>query len=62
MSHEHYHIRWSDSSGSNLDWEAFSNRVDAEGRAKELVRPDESYTIERFDANCPRCTGAAGNT
>ena len=55
MSHDHFHIRWSNPSGSNLDWEDFANREDAEGRAKELVRPDESYTIEQFDGNCPRC-------
>ena len=59
VNHEHYHIRWSHFSGSNLDWEAFPNRDDAEGRAQELVRPGESYTIEQFNGDCPRCAVAA---
>jgi hypothetical protein len=62
VSHEHFHIRWSAPLGSKLDWEAFTNKDDAEGRAVELVRPDESYTIEQFDGNCPVCPGATGNT
>jgi len=48
----HYHIRWSD---SKLDWEAFSTQQEAETQAKQLVLPNEKYTIEQFDGNCPRC-------
>ena len=55
MNHEHYHIRWSHSSGSKLDWEAFPTRDDAERRAKELVRPGENFTIEHFDGGCAQC-------
>lgn len=48
----HYHIRWSE---SKLDWEAFGTREEAETAAKQLVRPNENYSIEQFDGHCPRC-------
>jgi len=49
----HYHIRWL--SNSALDWEPYLSETDAEDGAKRLVRWDETYTIERFNGNCPRC-------
>lgn len=49
----HYHIRWAD---LKLDWEAFRTESAAEEMAKEIVRPDETYTIEQFNGNCPRCS------
>jgi hypothetical protein len=52
----HYHIRWS--SKEALDWERFASRVEAEERAKELVRPGETYILEEHEYACPRC--AAG--
>ena len=48
----HYHIRWSD---LKLDWEAFSTRREAEASAMQLARASETYTIEEFDGDCPRC-------
>jgi len=52
----HYHIRWSRVVA--LDWECFSTFDEAETRAKELVRRDETYTIEERDEACPRCQAA----
>jgi len=48
----HYHIRWS---ALKLDWEAFSTREEAETAAKQLMRPQENYSIEQFDGECPLC-------
>lgn len=48
----HYHIRWSD---RKLDWEAFSTPKEAEVSAMQLARQSETYTIEEFDGDCPRC-------
>jgi len=52
----HYHIRWS--TKEVLDWEAFESRADAEASAAQLVCPDETYTIEERDEDCPRCGNA----
>jgi hypothetical protein len=49
---QHFHIRWST---SKLDWEAFRTQEEAETSAKQLMRPHESYNIEQFDGDCPRC-------
>jgi hypothetical protein len=38
-----------------LDWEAFRTQEEAETSAKQLMRPHESYNIEQFDGDCPRC-------
>jgi hypothetical protein len=51
----HYHIRWSSNSNSALDWAPYLSEADADDEAKRLVRWDETYTIERFNGNCPRC-------
>lgn len=48
----HYHIRWSN---TKLDWEPFKTEAEAQIRAKELVRPGETYTIEQLDGDCPQC-------
>jgi hypothetical protein len=48
----HYHIRWSE---SKLDWDIFDTPEEAEAAAKQLVLPNETYTIEQFDGDCPRC-------
>ena len=48
----HYHIRWTN---SELDWEAFPTRDEAETEAERLKRLDESYTIEELDGDCQRC-------
>lgn len=48
----HFHIRWD---SGRLDWEPFNSGDEAERRAKELVRPTESYRIERFDNTCQFC-------
>ena len=52
----HYHIRWSRVRA--LDWECFSSFPEAEARAKELVRRDETYVIEERGQDCPRCAVA----
>lgn len=49
----HYHIRWSRVVA--LDWECFSTFEEAEARAKEFARRDETYVIEERDETCPRC-------
>ena len=48
----HFHICWSE---SKLDWEAFETREDALTQAQELVRPGETYVVQQFDGDCPRC-------
>lgn len=52
----HYHIRWSDR--TTLDWECFSTSAAAEKRAKDLVRPDQTYTVEEHSRSCHRCRDA----
>lgn len=52
----HYHIRWSRK--KELDWERFDTRLDAQISAAQLVRPDETYTIEEHDEGCARCVAA----
>jgi hypothetical protein len=49
---QHFHIRWS---GEKLDWEAFNTQAEAERQAKELMLPGESFAVEQFDGDCPRC-------
>jgi hypothetical protein len=41
-----------------LDWECFKTFPEAEARAKELVRRDETYIIEERGQDCPRCAVA----
>jgi len=50
----HFHIRW----GRNpqVDWESFLTHEEADARARELMRPGETYTIEEFDHACERCS------
>jgi hypothetical protein len=52
----HYHIRWSGK--ATLDWGCFSTRAQAEASAKQLVRQEETCTIEEHNGTCPRCQGA----
>lgn len=49
----HYHIRWS---SSKLDWQIFNTQEEAEAAAKELVLPNERYTIVQFDGDYPQCS------
>jgi hypothetical protein len=49
----HYHIRWSN---SELDWEPFCTREEAEVSALDLVLLDESYIIQEFDETCSECS------
>jgi hypothetical protein len=51
----HYHIHWLGGGNDKLDWEAFSTKREAEMAASQLVRPDERFTIDQFDGDCPRC-------
>jgi hypothetical protein len=53
ISTPHYHIRWSTKSA--LDWQRFRTRAEAEERADELVRENETYTIEEQSSDCPFC-------
>jgi hypothetical protein len=48
----HYHIRWSGK--PTLIWEDFSTRAEAEARAKQLARQDETFTIEEHNGTCLR--------
>lgn len=52
----HYHIRWSRVTA--LDWQCFSTRAEAETRAKQLVRQEETYAIEEHGEACRRCRDA----
>jgi hypothetical protein len=52
----HFHIRWS---SGKLDWQRFVTYSDAEATAKELVQPNETFTIEEFHRNCPQCRTSA---
>jgi len=52
----HYHIRWSGI--EELDYEAFRTQQEAEAVAEQLLRPNETYTIEKRDQSCPRCRAA----
>ncbi len=54
----HFHIRWKGSEA--MDWEPFETREEAEEKARQLMRPGESYTIEELGDGCTRCQ--AGNT
>lgn len=47
----HFHIRWPE----KLDWERFESEAEAAARAEEIVRPDETYSIEPFNGDCPAC-------
>jgi hypothetical protein len=38
-----------------LDWERFATRAEAEHAAMRLALPDEEYTIEEIDGDCPKC-------
>jgi hypothetical protein len=50
----HFHIKWIEL--SNVDWERFETELDATERAMELVKPDETFSIEPFENdNCPHC-------
>jgi hypothetical protein len=37
-------------------WEVFRTSEEAERQAKELKLPGETFTVEQFDGNCPRCS------
>lgn len=54
----HFHIHWS--SGA-LDWERFSTALEAEVSAQQLACDDETYTVEEYGEDCPRCIGLRGN-
>jgi hypothetical protein len=45
-----WHIRWY---GGKLDWECFGTREEAEASAKQLAKPNETYSIEECDGTCP---------
>jgi hypothetical protein len=49
--HTHFHIHWDEN--NNLDWECFETESEALGRAMELARPGEEFTIETVSADCP---------
>lgn len=49
----HFHIRWSGK--ATLDWGCFSTRAQAEASAKQLVRQEETFTIEEHNGTCLRC-------
>ena len=48
----HFHILWA---GGVLDWEPFDSHDGAEAAAKELARMNETYVIEKYGIDCPRC-------
>jgi hypothetical protein len=56
----HYHIRWTRLSESKLDWAVFNTPEEAEAAGKQLVAPEETYAIEQFDGDCPRCNDTRG--
>jgi len=41
-----------------LDYETFRTQEEAEASAEQLLRPNETYTIEERDGSCPRCRAA----
>ena len=49
----HFHIRWS--STSELDYDCFASREEAGRSAEQLVRPNETYSVEEFDDSCEKC-------
>jgi hypothetical protein len=51
----HFHIRWSN---GKLDWQRFETQVEAESSANDLVLPEESFTLEQFDSECPVASSA----
>lgn len=54
ISAPHFHIHWSTS--NTLDWQRFATRQEAQGRAEDLVRPHETFSIEEQSSDCPFCT------
>jgi hypothetical protein len=55
----HYHIRWT---GKPLDWEPFATEQAATAAASQLVRRNETYSIEKFDSSCIRCKRPSENS
>jgi hypothetical protein len=56
----HFHIRWS--GASEIDYDAFDSADKAELAAKELVRHNETYSIEEYDDSCKRCAALLAKT
>lgn len=54
----HFHIRWSGTAG--LDFSPFDSHAEAEEAAKQLVRHNETYSIEPFDGSCEKCADTIG--
>jgi hypothetical protein len=54
----HFHIQWSQD--EQLDWASFPTRELAEVRARELVQPNETYTIVGRGELCERCGTKSG--
>jgi hypothetical protein len=50
----HFHIHWSGK--TTLDCESFTTWALADERAKELVAPNERYSIEELGKQCPICS------
>jgi hypothetical protein len=48
----HYHINWST---AGYDWERFDSCEEATKAASILVKPEERFTVERFDHKCVVC-------
>ena len=53
----HYHIHWSD---TTTDWRVYSSPGEAAAAAQILVRPGETFTVQKYDSNCLRCAYLAG--
>ena len=58
-----FHIRWSN---SQLDWECHTTHTEAELRARELAKPSETFSIERFQngrgTRCPVAESLPGKS
>jgi hypothetical protein len=50
----HYHVRLQ-GGGGTLDWEMLSTRTAAQYFARQIVRPGETYVIEKFGEACMTC-------
>jgi hypothetical protein len=48
----HYHIRWH---RPELNSSPHKTREEAEASARDFALPGETYTIEEFGEECPRC-------
>jgi hypothetical protein len=49
----HYHIKWKEN--NEIDWEPFTDAIEAGQRAELLAQRGDKFTVEYFRNTCPVC-------